>query len=103
MDDWMKTLKELNDGLNDLTDRTVKFIGDSTKDFSGTMEKERRKMDLRSQIGQHRRAVQKAYERIGEAYVSGRPMTEMQDVIELVKSNNKLIDMLGEQLKQLED
>ncbi|MCH4266550.1 MAG: hypothetical protein LKF79_07900 [Solobacterium sp.] len=102
MDDWNKTLKDLNDGLNTVVDKTAKFIDSSTKDLSGTMEKERRKMELRSQIGQHQRAVQKAYERIGEAYVAGKNMTEMKDVIDLVNSNNKLISLLDEQLKALE-
>ncbi|NCB33246.1 MAG: hypothetical protein EOM64_05110 [Erysipelotrichia bacterium] len=102
MDDWNKTLKDLNDGLNSMVDKTAKFIDSSTKDFSGTMEKERRKMELRSQIGQHQRAVQKAYERIGEAYTAGENMKTMQDVIDLVNSNNKLIKLLNDQLTALE-
>ncbi len=102
MEDWNKTLKDLNEGLNTMVDKTAKFIDSSTKDFSGTMEKERKKMELRSQIGQHQRAVQKGYERIGEAYVTGTDMKTMQDVIDLVKSNNKLISLLNDQLTALE-
>ncbi len=111
MDEFKKTLDELMDELmknvNEVTDKATKFIDSGTKDLPGTLNREKKKMEIRAQIGKNQRAVVKAYARIGEAYFNhvenGTSMDEMKDVLDLIRSNNKVIELLGEQLQRLEE
>ena len=70
------------------------------------MDKERKKVEIRAQIGHHERAVTKAYTRLGEAYFNnvenGASMDSAKDVLDLIKSNKKVVELLQEQLKSLE-
>lgn len=98
-DDWVKFVDESSDKVAD-------FVTKSTKDMTGALKKERRKMELRSQIGEHTRALTKAYTRLGEAYydakISGKEVEGMQDVMDLVHSNRKVVELLKAQLEELE-
>jgi len=89
------------------SDKVVKFVNDSTKDFQTTMMNERKKVELRSEIGEHRRALNKAYTRLGEAYYEAqvsktKQMSDVSDVVDIVSNNLRLIELLENQLKALE-
>lgn len=88
------------------SDKVVRFIKDNTKDLSDTIAKERRKIELRSEIGERSRALVKAYARLGEAYYESlqnrRSMDDMKDVVALIDSNRKVVDLLNDQLSGLE-
>ncbi len=88
------------------SDKVVRFVKGNTKDFSDTISRERRKIELRSEIGERTRTLTKAYTRLGEAYYdsmkNGRNMDSMKDVIALIDSNRKLVELLQEKLDGLE-
>lgn len=106
MDELRRTLDELVKSLTEVTEKASRLIDSGAKDLPETLNREKKKMDLRSQIGKNRRAVQKAYTRVGEAYFNyveyGTSMDEMRDVVDLIRSNNKVIELLEEQLAQME-
>ena len=99
MEDWKKE-------LNDFADKAAKAVQAGSKDFMSVMDKERKKVEIRAQIGHHERAVTKAYTRLGEAYFNnvenGASMDSAKDVLDLIKSNKKVVELLQEQLKSLE-
>jgi hypothetical protein len=99
MEDWKKE-------LNDFADKAAKAVQAGSKDFMSVMDKERKKVEIRAQIGHHERAVTKAYTRLGEAYFNnvenGASMDSAKDVLDLIKSNKKVVELLQEQLKTLE-
>lgn len=102
MEDFNTVLEELRKGINNAADKASVMIEESVKGIGGTLQIEKKKLELKSQIGQHQRTITKAYARIGEAYVNQGDMESVKDVVELVKSNQKLIALLQEQLDQLE-
>ena len=97
--DWMKY-------VDSESDKVVKFVRDNTKDLSDTIARERKKIELRSQIGEHTRSLNKSYIRLGEAYYeslkSGREMDDMSDVLTIIESKRRLVELLNEQLGDLE-
>ena len=97
--DWMKY-------VDSESDKVVKFVRDNTKDLSDTIARERKKIELRSQIGEHTRSLNKAYIRLGEAYYeslqSGRKMEDMNDVLTIIDSKRRLVELLNDQLSDLE-
>ena len=99
MEDWKKE-------LNDFADKAAKAVQSGSKDFMSAMDRERKKVEIRAQIGHHERAVTKAYTRLGEAYFNnvenGASMDSAKDVLDLIKSNKKVVELLQEQLKSLE-
>ena len=57
MADIKKTIDELQGTFTEAVGKAAKIVESSTKELSGTVNKERRKMEIRSQIGQHQRNV----------------------------------------------
>ncbi|MBE6123707.1 MAG: hypothetical protein IJ130_13010 [Solobacterium sp.] len=110
MDELRKQLEELANemakSLSDVTDKASKLIESGSRDLPETFNREKKKMEIKAQIGKNQRAVAKAYARVGEAYFNyvenGTSMDEMRDVIDLIRSNNKVIELLEEQLAALE-
>ncbi|MBQ6450874.1 MAG: hypothetical protein IJJ29_03020 [Solobacterium sp.] len=106
MSEFNKYVEEIRKLINDQVDKTARTITDNTREFTEVFQKERRKIELRSQIGQHQRQVSKAYERIGQAYFEnieeGKSMDHIKDVIDLLRSNRKVIELLKQQLAELE-
>jgi hypothetical protein len=106
MEDFKKMTNDWVKFVDESSDKVADFVTKSTKDMTGALKKERRKMELRSQIGEHTRALTKAYTRLGEAYydakTSGKEVEGMQDVMDLVHSNRKVVELLKAQLEELE-
>jgi len=97
--DWLKYV----DGESD---KVADYVRRNTKEITDTFAKERKKIELRSEIGEHNRALTKAYTRLGEAYYeslkNNRSLDDMKDVIALIDSNKRLIGLLNDQLKAME-
>ncbi len=106
MSEINKKAEEIVKLFNDTVDKGVKIVNESTKDLTDSLKRERKKMEIRSQIGEHQRALTKAYTRLGEAYyaskTAGKAMENMEDVEGLIKSNKKVVELLTEQLEALE-
>jgi vacuolar-type H+-ATPase subunit E/Vma4 len=105
-DDMRKEAEDWVKNVDEQSDKVVKFIRENTKELSAAIEKERKKMELRSEIGEHTRALTKAYTRLGEAYYDSiaqrRSIGDVNDLLSLINSNKKLVDLLQSQLDELE-
>lgn len=100
LDKYLNTAKKV-------LDFGTEKVKDGTKDITAKLQIERKKLEIKSQIGQHERQMSKAYERIGEAYCkhleTGSPMEAMNDVLEIIRSNKKVVELLQEQLSSIEE
>lgn len=108
-----KATEKVNDGItkasevvNDGIAKASEAVNESVKDISNKIEIERTKLDLKSQIGHHDRIVTKSYARLGEAYYTyleeNGSMASTNDIVEIIKANKKIINMLEKQLEELE-
>lgn len=106
MSELNKYAEEVKKIVTNQVNKAAKLLAENNRDITEVLRKERKKLEIRSQIGQHQRQVAKAYERIGQAYYEheeqGKSMDYIKDVMDLLRSNLKVIDLLNEQLKQLE-
>ncbi len=98
MDDLQKQIEEL-------LGKTAKAVNESVNYVANKVDIEKNKIDIKSQIGYHERTLRKAYTRLGEAYYqsleAGVPMVNNEDLLEVIKTNKKVIHLLEEQLKNL--
>lgn len=103
----IKPVDELQKSVEKIIKETSKTVTKGTKDITTIISKEQKKVEIKSQIGQHKRNVTKAYARLGEAYfkheTEGATMEGTEDVMDILKSNLKVIRLLQDQLDQLED
>lgn len=99
--------KDLTETISSLIEKGTETFNKKTKNITDQIAKERKKLEIRSQIGQHERQLSKAYERIGKAYYdekeTGVASEDLTDVIALVRSNRKVVELLNEQLAQFEE
>ncbi len=99
--------KDLTETISSLIEKGTETLNKTTKTITDQISKERKKLEIRSQIGQHERQLSKAYERIGKAYFeekeNGTAMEDLTDVIALVRSNRKVVELLNDQLAQFEE
>lgn len=106
MTDWKKTTDDFAKFLNDTGTQFAKIVTDASSSFTEGAKKAKQKLELKSQIGDHTRALNKAYARLGEAYydayTSHREVQDMDDVLALIKSNRKVIELLNEKLSSIE-
>ena len=102
----MSRLKRYADLLVKVVEKGTEKLGDTSKDLSEKIGSEKKKVELRSQITTHERQISKAYEKLGEAYyeheINGRKMVSLDDLVDVVKSNKKVIRLLEEQIEQLD-
>ena len=63
------------------------------------------KLKLKAEIGQNERDITKAYTRLGEAYYEAKTnnaeMSDVNDVVDLIRSKKKLVELLKEKLDTL--
>ena len=99
--------KDFTETISSLIEKGTETLNKTTKTITDQLAKERKKLEIKSQIGQHERQLSRAYERLGKAYFdqmeSGAAMENVDDVTALIRSNRKVVKLLNEQLKQFED
>ena len=97
-------MEDLFKELEQLVDKTAKKLNDGVNQVAAKVSEEKNKIDLKSQIGHHERTVRKNYARLGEAYynlvVNGTAIENQDDLIEMIKTNQKVISLLEDQLNQ---
>ncbi len=90
-----------------VSDKVAGFVTQSMKVVKATTETQTAKLKLRSEIGQNQRDITKAYTRLGEAYFeaqeNGAEMSNVNDLLELVRSKKKVVDLLQEKLNALSE
>lgn len=96
----------MKEKLEALFDETVKFLTDNAEALSNRIDIEKNKIDIKSQIGHHERVIRKNYARLGEAYYDYMEnygsMEKTEDLLESIKTNKKVIELLNAQLAELE-
>lgn len=106
MNDWKKTTDDFTRFVSDTATSFAKLVNDGAKSAADYASVMRQKLELKSQIGEHKRTLNKSYARLGEAYYDastvGKPVEGMNDVLNLIKSNRELIQLLNEKLAALD-
>ena len=106
MNDWKKTTDDFTRFVSDTATSFSKLVNDGAKSAADYASVMRQKLELKSQIGEHKRTLNKSYARLGEAYydasTAGKPVEGMNDVLNLIKSNRELIQLLNEKLAALD-
>ena len=106
MKDWKKTTDDFTRFVSDTANSFAKLVNDGAKSAADYASVMRQKLELKSQIGEHKRTLNKSYARLGEAYydasTAGKPVEGMNDVLNLIKSNRELIQLLNEKLAALD-
>ena len=60
--------KDFTETISSLIEKGTETLNKTTKTITDQLAKERKKLEIKSQIGQHERQLSKAYERLGKAY-----------------------------------
>ncbi|MDY6282814.1 MAG: hypothetical protein SPL40_07165 [Erysipelotrichaceae bacterium] len=106
MNDWKKTTDDFTRFVSDTATSFAKLVNDGAKSAADNASVMRQKLELKSQIGEHKRTLNKSYARLGEAYydasTAGKPVEGVNDVLNLIKSNRELIQLLNEKLAALD-
>lgn len=97
---------EFEKKINDMVDDLMKKVNDVTKEVVTKFDSEKEKARIRSEIGHNTRDLTKAYEKLGRAYYesisSNKPMEDMKDTFELIRSKEMLVSLLNEKLEGLD-
>lgn len=93
--------------LNEFTGRLAKAVTDGVRIAKDVADEQTAKLKLRAEIGQNERDITKAYARLGEAYYEARinnaEMSDVNDVLDLIRSKKKLVELLKEKLDAMND
>ena len=88
--------------LNEFTDKIAKVVTDGVKIAKDVADEQAAKLKLKAEIGQNERDITKAYTRLGEAYYEAKTnnaeMSDVNDVVDLIRSKKKLVELLKEKL-----
>ncbi len=81
-------------------------VQDSSRQGLSFLNRQRRKMELRSQIGNHQKYISRTYEKLGELYyrhaADGADMTGASELMDILRSNLSVVDELTHQLNALD-
>ncbi len=99
------TFEELFAKLDEVSQKTIETISESTKTLRQRVSDEKRKAEVRSEIGHNKRELAKIYEQLGRAYyahkVSDVGIEKEEEVFDRIRSKEKLIELMEEKLKTL--
>ncbi len=92
--------------LNEFADQAYRKITETGKVLTDRFNVEKEKAQIRSEIGHNTRDLSKAYEKLGRQYyekvVAGQEMVGEKDTFDLIRSKEKLIELLTEKLEGME-
>ena len=95
-------MSDIVKGLEKILNTTSKQMEKKLVNLGKTIDEESKKLDLKSQIGHHERTIRQAYAKLGEAYfeqkINKKAMENEESLIEIIKSNKKIISLLNDQL-----
>ena len=97
--------EDLNMTITDVTDKVVKAVSEKRKKVLSHLEMEQKKAQIRSEIGHNQRELTKAYEKLGREYYAalseGHEPEDAKVTAELIRSKEKVIELLQEKLENL--
>lgn len=98
---------ELKDKINSFTTEALKAMKETVDTVVKKIDLEKRKAEIKSEIGHTSRDLSKSYEKLGRQYFlhkeQGLEIGGEEDTFELLRSKEKLIELLNEKLDSLEE
>ncbi len=109
--------EDLNKKINDIAQKVGKAVEDSSKSVLDTLNEtgrkvldtldtEKKKAEIRSEIGHNSRDLSKAYEKLGRDYftakMAGHDLSSNNETFNLIRSKEKVIELLNEKLDLIE-
>lgn len=98
--------KDFAEKLNNFKEEAMKAMKETSEYVLKKFDTEKRKAEIRSEIGHNARELSKAYEKLGRQYFNhkenGIEIGGEKDTFELIRAKEKLIELLNEKLDQLE-
>ena len=109
--------EDLNKKINELTQNISKIVEDGSKTVMDTIsttgkkvmdtfDLEKKKAEISSEIGHNSRDLSKAYEKLGRDYytakMAGHDLSSNNETFSLIRSKEKVIELLNEKLDLLE-
>lgn len=99
--------EDFNKKVNEFVEKASKTIEAGSKTLLERLDTEKRKAQLRSEIGHTSRDLTKAYEKLGrefyEAKIAGKAFEDTASTFELIKSKEKVLELLHDKLTQIEN
>lgn len=97
---------DISKQFNDFINSAVKVTQDFGKKAATRLDQEKQKAEVRSEIGHNSREVSRAYEKLGREYYefkeNNTEMKDETDTFDLIRSKEKLIELLNEKLDSFE-
>jgi hypothetical protein len=98
--------QDLNEKINSFKEESMKAMKETTETVWKRIKIEKRKAEIRSEIGHLSRELSKSYEKLGRQYfLLKENHTEIggeNETFDLIRSKEKLIELLNEKLDQLD-
>lgn len=98
--------KDFAEKVNNFKDEAMKAMKETSEYVLKKFDTEKRKAEIRSEIGHNARELSKSYEKLGRQYFNhkenGTEIGGEKDTFELIRAKEKLIELLNEKLDQLE-
>ncbi len=96
---------DFNKTITDVTEKVVTAVREHRKKVLTHLEIEQKKAQIRSEIGHNQRELTKAYEKLGRDYFAavseGRALEATDSTVELIRSKEKVVELLREKLEAL--
>ncbi len=97
-------MSDYNKKLTDFMEEATKLVQNSSHRMLTRLDKEREKAKMRSDIGNNKKELTKAYEDLGRAYYAIQEKGDEVDTKELfdqIRAKEKVIELLNEKLKTI--
>lgn len=99
--------KDFTEKLNAFKEEAIKAMKETTDTVLKKLDTEKRKAEIRSEIGHNARELSKAYEKLGRQYFTYKEnnveIGNEKETFELIRSKEKLIELLNEKLDGIEE
>lgn len=99
-------MSEFNKKFAELIDSATKLVQDSSHRALKVLDVEREKAKMRSEIGNTKNDLTKAYEKLGRAYYDikekGKDVS-VNELIDQIRTKENKIQLLNNKLKQIEE
>ena len=98
--------KDFTERFNTVKDEALKAMRETTETVLKKLDTEKRKAEIRSEIGHNARELSKAYEKLGREYFllkeGSIQETDEKETFAKIRDKEKLIELLNEKLDQLD-
>lgn len=98
--------KDITTKVHEAADKVARTIMTGSKNVMSRLDAEKAKAEIRAEIGHNARDLSRAYEKLGRAYYSaltaGEDLQNEEGTLELIRSKEKIIELLNEKLDQMD-